>query len=174
MTMFLVLWLKGVKLYSASTTKMNERGLTLIELMIVLAVIAILVSVGINVIDPTGSQGRARDGVRLTNVKNIAEVIESYRHVEGEYPQNTDISNESSLLRTTYLQNWPDPLDDEGKKDPDNWSYVYGLVDDGFVLYSPNSKLGCFKYQSDLVKTLDCPTSECEVSFSSLGDCGGD
>ena len=88
----------------------KESGLTLIELLIVVLVIGTLSAVLVSLIDPSASEGRARDGVRLNTVKNLAEGIESYRQIEGAYPANGDPTNASSLLRQTYLKDWPKPI----------------------------------------------------------------
>ena len=63
------------------TLRSNSAGFTLIELLIVISVIAALSVVLVSIVDPVGSQGKARDGVRLSHVKNLAEAIESYRQI---------------------------------------------------------------------------------------------
>jgi prepilin-type N-terminal cleavage/methylation domain-containing protein len=149
----------------------KQKGFTLIELLIVIIVIAALSTVLISIIDPAGSQGRARDGVRLNNVKNLAEGIESYRQIEGSYPLDSDPADPDSLLRTTYIKEWPKPFADDGTLDPVNWSYEYYQAGSGFILYTPNSKSTCYKYQTDWYKMMDCPAVECTNNLSSSFDC---
>ena len=147
------------------------KGFTLIELLIVVSVIAVLAGVLMTIIDPAGSQGKARDGVRLNTVKNLAEAIESYRQVEGSYPLDGDPQNETSLLRTTYIREWPAPVADDGAIDATSWSYRYAQAGIGFVLYSPNSQGGCYKYQTDWRNLMTCPAAECDTSVSATSDC---
>ena len=149
----------------------DQSGFTLIELLIVIIVIATLSTVLISIIDPAKSQGRARDGVRLNTVSTLAEGIESYRQIEGSYPLNSDPTDPDSLLRTVYIKDWPKPLAGDGTIDPDNWSYRYYQAGSGFILFSPNSRGGCYKYQTDWYKLMECPVSECNNTLSSASDC---
>jgi len=149
----------------------NQSGFTLIELLIVILVIAVLSGILINFLDPTGSQGRARDGIRMNTISNLAEGIESYRQIEGSYPLDGDPANPDSLLRQVYIRDWPKPLADDGSVDPDNWSYRYYQAGAGFILFSPNSKGTCYKYQTDWAKMMECPAAECTNFLSSANDC---
>lgn len=149
----------------------DQSGFTLVEMLIVILVIAALSAVLVSIIDPRGSQGRARDGVRMNNVKNIAEGIESYRQIEGRYPDNNDPSDVDSTLMKTYIREWPEPLADDGSLDPDNYSYVYAQAGNGFVLYTRNSVGNCYKYQTDWTKYMECPISECTSAISLASDC---
>lgn len=146
---------------------MNSRGFTLIELLVVVSVIIALSAVLINVIDPAATQGKARDGVRVNNVKNLSEAIESYRQVEGSYPANTDPQDANSLLRTTYIRDWPAAVANDGSIDATNWSYRYALAGQGFILYSPNAQGGCYKYQTDWRNIMTCPVTECSITLVS-------
>jgi len=150
----------------------KEHGFTLIELLIVVLLISALSAISISIISPSASEGRGRDGVRLNTVKNLAEAIESYRQIEGEYPLDGDPINEDSLLRQTYIKGWPKPLADDGSEDPTNWSYAYSQQGvDGFTLFSPNSRGGCYKYQTDWRGMMYCPVSECTIALSFDSDC---
>lgn len=149
----------------------NQQGFTLMELLIVVSVIAVLTIVSISIIDPTGSQGRARDGVRMSNVNNLSEGIESYRQIEGAYPLDSDPGDPDSLLMKTYLKGWPKPLADDGTLDSLNWSYKYAQIGDGFILYSPTSRGTCYKYQTTWHKLMECPEAECTNALSLVADC---
>jgi prepilin-type N-terminal cleavage/methylation domain-containing protein len=149
----------------------DQSGFTLIELLIVIIVIASLSTVLISIIDPEKSQGRARDGVRLNTVSTLAEGIESYRQIEGSYPLDSDPLDPNSLLREVYIKAWPKPLADNGTEDPVNWSYQYYQTSNGFILLSPNSRGGCYKYQTDWSKLMECPVAECGNFISSSPDC---
>lgn len=151
--------------------KANQRGFTLIELLIVVLVISALSAVLVSIINPTGSQGRARDGVRLSTIKNLSEAIESYRQIEGSYPADADPQNPDSLLRSTYIRDWPQPIADDGTVDADNWSYLYAQAGQGFVLLSPNAMGGCYKYQTDWRNVKSCPIAECGTDVSLSSEC---
>lgn len=151
----------------------NQKGFTLIELLIVIIMIGALTGISISVINPTGSRGRARDGIRNKNVKSLAEAIESYKQLEYKYPANGDPLDENSLLRTVYIDKWPEAQADDGSIDEDNWAYEYAQMSggDGFVLFSPNSTGGCYKYQTDWSKVMNCPKAECSTNESLESAC---
>lgn len=62
----------------------NRSGFTLVELVIVIAVIAILAA--ITVASYTGIQARSRDAKRRTDIANIIKGMELYYHDNGQYP----------------------------------------------------------------------------------------
>jgi prepilin-type N-terminal cleavage/methylation domain-containing protein len=145
----------------------NEQGVTLAELLIVVSVIGILAGVVVGIVNPATARSRAQDGVRLNTVKNLAEGIESYRQIEGEYPTYGDTQDEGSLLRTVYLDSWPADPDEEYKYDSDGTT--------GFILLINNSKGTCYKYQTSWTGMMECslsPTNECDAATPSLAtDC---
>lgn len=68
--------------------KNNNKGFTLIEMLIVIAIIAILsaiVLVGVN-----GFQASARDTTRIGDLKNIQNYLELYYNKCGYYPGTID------------------------------------------------------------------------------------
>ena len=148
-----------------------KNGFTLIELLVVILMIGGLAGITITLINPDRSQGRARDGVRSKNVKSMAEAIQSYRQLEGSFPLNGAPQDENSLLRQTYITKWPDPLANNGALDPDNWSYIYNTDGQRFLVYSPNSLGGCYKFQSDWARLYTCPLSECNTGFTDSSNC---
>ncbi len=151
----------------------NKKGFTLIELLVVIIMIGALTGIGISVINPTASRGRARDGIRNKNVKSLSEAIESYKQLENKYPANGDDLDENSLLRTVYIKKWPEAQADDGSIDEDNWMYEYTQMDsgDGCILFSPNSTGKCFKYQTNWARVLECPKAECSTAESLESDC---
>ncbi|MCK8826655.1 prepilin-type N-terminal cleavage/methylation domain-containing protein [Natroniella acetigena] len=64
----------------------NDEGFTLIELMIVIAIIGIFTSLALPRV--AGVKGQAEKQVALSQITNIAEAIEMHYLVEGDYPDS--------------------------------------------------------------------------------------
>ncbi len=62
----------------------NARGFTIVELLIVIVVIAILAAVSIVAFN--GAQQRARDTIRIKDLKDVARAVELYKIDNGSYP----------------------------------------------------------------------------------------
>jgi prepilin-type N-terminal cleavage/methylation domain-containing protein len=52
-----------------------KKGFTLVELMIVIAVLAILASIVLFAINPAKVLNRSRDGVRVTDIQSLYKAI---------------------------------------------------------------------------------------------------
>lgn len=64
---------------------MNKKeGFTLIELLVVVAIIGILAT--ISVVALQNSRARARDAIRVSDVKNLTTALGLYAHDANEYP----------------------------------------------------------------------------------------
>ncbi|MBN1168804.1 type II secretion system protein [Candidatus Woesebacteria bacterium] len=61
-------------------------GFTLIELLIVMAVLGVLATVALVIINPTERQAEARDTGRISSVVQIGRAISAYYTSKGEYP----------------------------------------------------------------------------------------
>lgn len=66
------------------TLKKAQRGFTIIELLIVIAIIAILAGLVLN--NFQGAQAKARDTQRVTDVNNMHSKLEEYYNENGAYP----------------------------------------------------------------------------------------
>jgi general secretion pathway protein G len=106
----------------------NSRGFTFVELMVVLAIIAVLLTIAL----PRYFSGleRAQEAVLKEDLFTIREAIDDYYVDKGQYP-----SSLSSLVEERYLRAIPvDPITDTDE----SW-IVLGLPDNPVVVYDVRS-----------------------------------
>jgi len=65
-----------------------NNGFTLIELMIVIAIVLILSATSLVLFDPVEKQKEQRDALRVSNLSQIASQLELYYAVNKKYPQD--------------------------------------------------------------------------------------
>ncbi|MCC2717233.1 prepilin-type N-terminal cleavage/methylation domain-containing protein [Finegoldia magna] len=99
------------------TLKKKKKGFTLLELLVVLAILAILIAIAIPVYK--GQKEKAAITAHNANVRVLETAVESYRQDHGEYPKNVDalkgnyiksvpkvpVSNNENLKNQKYLIN---------------------------------------------------------------------
>jgi prepilin-type N-terminal cleavage/methylation domain-containing protein len=127
------------------TTTYKNKAFTLIELMVVIAIIGILASIILASVSKARSQGR--DGVRKQNLSQLSLVLETYYDANGHYPISTCISSpwwgcwgsagETRLLSATYIPTMPqDPsFVDNGGACDSKGSYLYAYYSDNGQRY---------------------------------------
>jgi prepilin-type N-terminal cleavage/methylation domain-containing protein len=71
--------------------RVSQLGFTLIELMVVVAIIGLLLAAGLA--SYTSVQKTARDGRRLQDVKAIQDAVEQYHGVTNLYPTAANFTN---------------------------------------------------------------------------------
>jgi prepilin-type N-terminal cleavage/methylation domain-containing protein len=129
-------------------------GFTLIETLVVITVIGVVSAVTMSVVNQGTSQDRARDGVRLSQLSNFAEVVESYRNFTGDYPA-TCTDTDCPDLVPEFLNVYPTGL-----------VYTYTAATDSFSVATQAHSGNFYKYDSSWVTVLDCP-----LATSTFGDC---
>jgi prepilin-type N-terminal cleavage/methylation domain-containing protein len=120
----LVSWLLVISKNKISTNNEpitnNQKGFTLIELMVVIAIIALLATIGFVAYGQT--QIAARDSKRMQDIQAAQKAVETYRIANGIYPINTgNLSNISGL--GSYFQGGVVPKDP--KDDGITTTFVY-------------------------------------------------
>jgi prepilin-type N-terminal cleavage/methylation domain-containing protein len=80
--------------------KKRQSGFTIVELLIVIVIIGILATLVI--VTFTGTQKKARDSQRQTDINAVASHLEAYYADKGYYPTFTDLSDTatSGFVRT--------------------------------------------------------------------------
>lgn len=99
------------------TLKKKKKGFTLLELLVVLAILAILIAIAIPVYK--NQKEKAAITAHNANVRVLETALESYKQDHGEYPENVDalkgnyiksvpkvpVSNNENLKNQKYLIN---------------------------------------------------------------------
>lgn len=86
----------------------KKHGFTMIELLIVIAIIGILAVLGISMF--SSATKRARDAVRKSDLESIRQALVLYRSDNGTYPQTSGISDVvlTPMLSPTYINPVPE------------------------------------------------------------------
>ena len=97
----------------------NEQGFTLLELIIVIAVVGILATIAMPRLKQVPI--RANEAVLKTNLHTIRDVIDQHYGDKGKYPASLE-----ALVESGYLKKVPiDPI----TKSSDTWVLVYEETD---------------------------------------------
>jgi type II secretion system protein G len=136
----------------------RQRGFTLIEMMIVVAIIAILVS--ILVPNFVRARAQAQTSACESNLKEIATAIELYQTDNDRYPDSGTVDGQNDQLQPYLKQTPVDPVAGPGAfytftvADPDTATASYVIVcpgthDPGTLQnISPNTKFTHIQYSS--------------------------
>lgn len=98
----------------------NNKGWTFVELVIVLAIIAILFSAFIRIINPTRFKAKGRDNKRLADIKTLDRMVNEFMLDNGYYP---DLATDNLLDYHPFIPQ--DPINDA--------QYNYSYTTDGSV-----------------------------------------
>lgn len=132
----------------------RQKGFSLIELMIVVAVIALLVTLGLY--GANRSRASARDVARKQNIKGLAAGLTRYASDQETYPENL-----VALVSSGYLQELP--------PDPSDHEYTFDSAS-GCVSVQMESSSKYFAYQEPDKNFLNLDRACGEVQ--ALGDGG--
>jgi len=136
----------------------SQRGFTLIEMMIVVAIIAILVS--ILVPNFVRARAQAQTSACESNLKEIATAIELYQTDNDHYPDGGTVNSDNDELQPYLKQTPVDPVAGPGVyytftvDNPDTATAEYTIVcpgshDPGTLQnISPGTKFTHIKYSS--------------------------
>lgn len=148
------------KFFSISPTPSKNSGFTLIEVLIVIAVIGVLAAGLVMVIDPISQLEKSKDKTRKADIKLAQSALELFYADEGFYPcfgasgcgwarlSGVDINNEETGSGITYLKDIPtgpgvdksDPCEeDEGLPPGEKYhGYVYATHNNGesYTIYT--------------------------------------
>ena len=101
----------------------GQRGFTLLELIVVVAMIGILASMAMPSLRP--APRKAKEAVLKTNLLAIRKSLDQFYADKGHYPSSLE-----ELVDETYLRRVPlDPF----TKSRDTWELIYEEADDDFT-----------------------------------------
>ncbi len=143
-----------------------NKSFTLIELLIVIAIIAII-AVGIIILITPGERlAQTRDATRASHLKNLETALYLYVTDEGEYPDiilegelmeicNTEVEepNCNGLLNFSNL-NINLPIDPMGGTDPNGIGYFVALKNNKLVFYAPKGETKIVSIGIDFIDFL--------------------
>lgn len=82
----------------------KQAGFTIVELLIVIVVIGILAA--ITIVAYNGTQQRARDTTRQSDISNLTKALEVYYSINGQYPTSSGSTTINSGWSTTADASW--------------------------------------------------------------------
>ncbi len=139
---------------NTSFLPLKSKGFTLVEIIIVVALIGVLAGGLITIIDPAGQLKSSRDSKRKADLKQIQAALELYRADQGTYPDNSDIGYDAANYNTntslvddptdvqaTYLQTVP--------KDPKSSAHYYYCTSSACGVSSGYRIYACLEKSND-------------------------
>lgn len=89
----------------------NKKGFTLIELIVVIAILAILVAIAIPTF--TGITERAEDQVAIANARSMITAINAHNAMETDTAKQVPSGSTYSVASTNAKALWPVGIEDE-------------------------------------------------------------
>lgn len=126
----------------------SAKGFTLIELIVVIAVLSILMFGIILVINPLGQFQKARDAQRKSDLRQVQHIIEQYYNDNGSYPVISQFGGNTCLSFSNWGC-WSDPSSVSFIFGQNNTSYIKKLPTDPRSNDTGNcSELNAYGYYS--------------------------
>ena len=117
---------------------MNKKGFTLVELLIVIAIIGILATLAVVALQ--NARQSARDAKRIADIRQIQTALELYYNARGQYPEQVTSSIEYD--GDIYMATVPiAPTPPDGYCQNNNNNYIYTQTNNG-ASYSISFCLG--------------------------------
>lgn len=144
---------------------MNQRGFTLVELIIVIAIISIMAAGVIAVLDPTAQFQKANDTRRKSDLSQIAKALESYYQDHGAYPTSASYKIYDANLGTiNWGGSWGNYMNTVPTDPTTGRNYVYQGGGQSYYLYASLERRSDPK-----LCTLGNVTAKCP---NAVGSCG--
>ncbi|MDP1722084.1 MAG: prepilin-type N-terminal cleavage/methylation domain-containing protein [Candidatus Gottesmanbacteria bacterium] len=99
---------KHKKIFPFSVFRFPSSGFTLMELLVVMAILGILVTVGLT--SYKSVQAKSRDSKRKSDLKQIATALEFYFNDYGTYPSDTNFQIYGCGTAGTSVCEWGSPF----------------------------------------------------------------
>lgn len=97
-----------MKMFNNRIMSKYMKGLTLVELVVVIAVVGLLTSVTLALVNPAQQLAKARDTKRKADLAQIQAALELYRADQNSYPSSLPACGGTlSNSGTTYLRDVP-------------------------------------------------------------------
>ena len=120
-----------------SKTLKNQKGMTLVEIMIVLVILGIIAGASITMIQSNLKKAKVKQaGI---SIREISKALDLYYTDCGNYP-TTEEGLQALVEATSSCSEWgPDPYVRKIPKDPWNHDFIYEAEGGSFVLISLGS-----------------------------------